>query len=136
MVAPIQKLSDGLWDFFERPGMIAAVNQWKVRPGVFGEARTIQDGQVWNTLKDKDDERFFFGPGAAEEIRLGVTFSLDWEVSIFFYMQVPMHIRFGRKTSNYGPSHSSGVMSFCVQNLLESARYVFSTLLLSSRPSI
>jgi hypothetical protein len=64
MVAPIQKLFDGLRDFFERPGMIAAVNQWKVRPGVFGEARTIQDGQVWNALKDKDGERLFFWPGS------------------------------------------------------------------------
>jgi hypothetical protein len=25
--------------------------------------------------------------------------------------------RFGRKRSSFGPSHSSGVMSFCIQNL-------------------
>ncbi|TFK52675.1 hypothetical protein OE88DRAFT_1432562 [Heliocybe sulcata] len=37
-----------------------------------------------------------------EELRIGVTFSLDW---------------FNTNTSNYSGSHSSGVMSFCVSNL-------------------
>ncbi|KAK6991497.1 hypothetical protein R3P38DRAFT_2405770, partial [Favolaschia claudopus] len=97
LVAPIQLLSDGLRDLFQRPGMLSAMNLWKVRHQVEGESRSIQDGEVWNTIKDHNGHKFFFAPGCENEIRLGVSFSLDW---------------FGRKTSNFGPSHSSGVMSF------------------------
>jgi hypothetical protein len=80
LVAPIQVLSEGLREFFERPGMAPAMNLWKVRPQVAGECRTIQDGKIWNTIKGADGHRFFFGPGNEKEIRLGVTFSLDWYV--------------------------------------------------------
>lgn len=78
LVAPIQLLSDGLRDLFERPGMIPAVNLWKVRPQVEGESKAIQDGEVWQTIKGVDGTRFFFGGSSELEIRLGVTFSLDW----------------------------------------------------------
>ncbi|KAJ6540384.1 hypothetical protein B0H19DRAFT_1077796 [Mycena capillaripes] len=95
------------------------MNLWKARPRVRGESKTIQDGKVWNTIKGVDGEKFFFRPGCEDEIRVGVTFSLGW---------------FGRKTSNYGPSHSSGVMSFCIQNLLEAERYRAGNLILSGMP--
>lgn len=35
--------------------------------------------------------------------------------------------RFGKKTSSYGPSHSSGVLSFCIQNLANGLRCVICT---------
>ncbi|KAJ7720064.1 hypothetical protein B0H14DRAFT_3521066 [Mycena olivaceomarginata] len=73
------------------------------------------DAEVWKALRGHDGELFFFGSSAEEELRLGVTFSLDW---------------FGRKTSSYGPSHSSGVMSFCVQNLERSQMYRADNLIL------
>lgn len=78
MVAPIQLLSVALRDFFARPGMVAAVNGWKTRPTVAGELRSMQDGDVWKTLRGPDGSSFFFRPSAQDELRLGVTFSLDW----------------------------------------------------------
>lgn len=80
MVSPIQLLSTGLQDFFKRPGMVSAVNSWRTRTQVDGELRCRQDAQVWKETKDVDGNSFFFGPQAEKEIRLGVSFSLDWYV--------------------------------------------------------
>ncbi|KAJ7779374.1 hypothetical protein DFH07DRAFT_730185, partial [Mycena maculata] len=77
LVAPIQLLSDGLREFFQRPGMVAAVNSWKVRPQVRRESRTIHDGEVWKNIKGHDGQKFFFGRSSEREIRIGTTFSLD-----------------------------------------------------------
>ncbi|KAJ6506558.1 hypothetical protein C8R45DRAFT_1208644 [Mycena sanguinolenta] len=77
MVSPIQSLSVGLQEFFKRPGMVATVNSWKTRSEVDGELRSIQDGHVWKAMKDKQGRPFFYGPHAEDEIRLGVSFSLD-----------------------------------------------------------
>lgn len=84
LVSPIQVLSDGLRDFFQRPGMVAAVDQWKTRPTVPGESRCIQDGKIWQTIKGPDGQKFFYGTSSEDEIRLGVTFSLDWCFSSCF----------------------------------------------------
>ncbi|KAJ7142858.1 hypothetical protein C8R44DRAFT_866138 [Mycena epipterygia] len=81
--------------------------------------KLARDADVWKTLRGHDKELFFFGPSAKEEVRLGVSFSLDW---------------FGRKTSSYGPSHSSGVMSFCIQNLDMSQMYRADNLILNQMP--
>ncbi|KAJ7095601.1 hypothetical protein C8R44DRAFT_749152 [Mycena epipterygia] len=78
MVAPIQTLSDGLQDFFSRPGMIPAVNAWKTRHTIPGELKSMQDAEVWRKIKGPDNTSFFFGPSSDNEIRLGVTLSLDW----------------------------------------------------------
>ncbi|KAK6974625.1 hypothetical protein R3P38DRAFT_2583846, partial [Favolaschia claudopus] len=101
LVQPIQLLSDALRDLLTRPGMVDAVNAWKRRPIVAGELKSIHDANVWKTIQGPDGTSFFFGRGARDEIRLGLSLSLDW---------------FGKKTSSYGPSHSSGALSFCVQN--------------------
>ncbi|KAJ6629617.1 hypothetical protein B0H10DRAFT_1292762 [Mycena sp. CBHHK59/15] len=107
MVSPIQLLSSGLQDFFNRPGMVDAVEAWRKRPSADGELKSMQDGEVWKTLKDAQGRSFFFGAHSEEEIRLGVSFSLDW---------------FNRSKSSFAPSTSSGAMSFCVQNLSTSLR--------------
>ncbi|KAJ6612561.1 hypothetical protein B0H10DRAFT_1952247 [Mycena sp. CBHHK59/15] len=92
LVSPVQLLSDSIREFFQRPGMVGAVNAWKIRPRTHGESRSIQDGKVWRNIKGHDGQSFFYGDSSKTEIRLGTTIGLDW---------------FGRKTSNYGPSHSS-----------------------------
>ncbi|KAK6987671.1 hypothetical protein R3P38DRAFT_2574601 [Favolaschia claudopus] len=102
LVCPIQLPSRALVDFFKIPGMFRAVNSWKTRVQVPGEMRCMQDGAVWDEMRGADGQRFFYGPSAEDEIRLGVTLSLDW---------------FGRKSSSYGPTHSSGAMSLTIQNL-------------------
>jgi hypothetical protein len=43
----------------------------------------MQDGAVWQTIKGRDNELFFYGPGAENEIRVGITLSLDWYVASF-----------------------------------------------------
>ncbi|KAK7035079.1 hypothetical protein R3P38DRAFT_2518789 [Favolaschia claudopus] len=80
MVSPIQLPSRGLVEFFKRPGMLSTMSSWKTRVQVPGELRCMQDGEVWKTLKGADDELFFHGPSAEDEIRVGVTLSLDWYV--------------------------------------------------------
>jgi hypothetical protein len=124
VVAPIQLLSTGLRDFFQRPGMIGAVNSWKTQARrVSGVMRSMQDADVWKTIKDPNQESFFFGRHTEKEIRLGVSFSLDWSVSrVLIITRILILFRFGRKRSSFGPSHSSGVMSFCIQNLTTALR--------------
>jgi hypothetical protein len=82
MVSPIQLLSSGLQDFFNRPGMVDAVEAWRKRPSANGELKSMQDAEVWKTLKDAQGRSFFFGPHSEEEIRLGVSFSLDRYVGL------------------------------------------------------
>ncbi|KAJ7710866.1 hypothetical protein B0H17DRAFT_5806 [Mycena rosella] len=107
MVAPIQLLSTGSRSFFKRPGMDSAVNAWKKGKPGDGELNCMQDAEVWKTIKGPDGRPFFYSPSSEKEIRLGVSFSLDW---------------FRPSKSSFGPSHSSGVMSFCIQNLLTALR--------------
>jgi hypothetical protein len=83
IVAPIQLLSAGLRDFFQRPGMIEAVNSWKKQTHVPGQMKSMQDADVWKTLKDSNKQSFFFGRSSKNEIHLGVSFSLDWFVPQF-----------------------------------------------------
>ncbi|KAK7059287.1 hypothetical protein R3P38DRAFT_2495736, partial [Favolaschia claudopus] len=110
LVSPVQVLSAGLKEFFKRPGMVNAVNSWKTQSSVEGELTCIQDGNVWKEMKDANGASFFYGSDADEEIRLGVSFSLDW-----------LH-RFKRSKSSFAPSQSSGAMSFCIQNLKTSLK--------------
>ncbi|KAJ7222107.1 hypothetical protein GGX14DRAFT_532195 [Mycena pura] len=84
--------------------MVSAVESWRTRTRtpVDGELKCMQDGRVWKEIKDTRGDSFFYGASSEEEIRLGVSFSLDW---------------FDPSKSSFSPSHSSGAMSFCVQNL-------------------
>ncbi|KAJ6532812.1 hypothetical protein B0H10DRAFT_1972920 [Mycena sp. CBHHK59/15] len=84
LVSPVQLLSDSIREFFQRPGMVGAVNAWKIRPRTPGESRSIQDGKVWRNIKGHDGQSFFHGDSSKTEIRLGTMIGLDW---------------FGRKTS-------------------------------------
>lgn len=68
-----------------RPGMVHEVNKWKTREGKRREWGSMQDGNVWKTIEGPDGRPFFFGPEANGEIRIGVTFSLDWFV-IFLHL--------------------------------------------------
>lgn len=79
MVFPMQSLSDSLQEMFQRPGMLDAVNAWKTRPlATHNKLRCMQDAAVWKQVKGPDGQSFFFGPSSKDELRIGVTFSLDW----------------------------------------------------------
>jgi hypothetical protein len=121
---PIQLPSSLLADFLARGENKQACTSWKSCLTVPGELKDISDGEVWKTIKGPDQKPFFSDPDDNEELRIGVTMSLDWYILIylliFYWINV---IRFGRKTSVYGPSHSSGVLSLCISNLPRALRY-------------
>ncbi|EIW80125.1 hypothetical protein CONPUDRAFT_155484 [Coniophora puteana RWD-64-598 SS2] len=115
--APFQLPSHLFADFLAQPGNEAACELWKTRQPATDQLHDISDGRVWNEAKAPDDTPFFSRTGGDQgELRLGITISLDW---------------FGRKSSVYGPSHSSGVLSICISNLPRSKRYRASNLLVS-----
>ncbi|KAF8583053.1 hypothetical protein K439DRAFT_1647373 [Ramaria rubella] len=68
------------------------------------------DGAIWQSVVGHDGKHFF-APCHDEELRIGVTSSLDWD---------------------YSPSHSSGVFSFTVMNLPTELKYQTENLLLAT----
>ncbi|TDL19286.1 hypothetical protein BD410DRAFT_443930 [Rickenella mellea] len=115
--APIQVLSSLLVDFLSQPRNEDALEEWKTRTHEPGKYKDIMDGNIWRSMKCPDGSLFFDPSDDSGELRLGVTLSLDW---------------FGRKTSVYGPSHSSGALSFSVSNLPPALRYRAANLLLAA----
>ncbi|KAG2742653.1 hypothetical protein P692DRAFT_20879248 [Suillus brevipes Sb2] len=121
---PIQLPSSLLADFLARGENEQACTSWKSRLTVPSELKDISDGEVWKTIQGPDQKPFFSDPDDNEELRIGVTMSLDWYILIYLLIFYQINvIRFGRKTSVYGPSHSSGVLSLCVSNLPRALRY-------------
>ncbi|KZV63255.1 hypothetical protein PENSPDRAFT_758090 [Peniophora sp. CONT] len=116
-VAPCRLLSDMLVELFrEHPELFEQVEAWKDQTRTDGVLNSIQDGEVWKTIRSKDG-KVFFDVNLKGEIRLGVTVALDW---------------FKVTTSPFAPSHSSGVYSFCIANLADHLRYDPRYLLVSS----
>jgi hypothetical protein len=76
--APIQVLSSLLVDFLAQPGIETAAEEWKSRVEEPGKYKDIMDGEVWRTMKCADGSLFFDAADDSEELRLGVTMSLDW----------------------------------------------------------
>lgn len=79
LTAPIRTLSSLLIEFLSHPGIEAACEAWKARPSTPGSYSHMSDGAVWNDLKGPDGRCFFDRDDPQDgELRLGVTFSLDW----------------------------------------------------------
>jgi hypothetical protein len=78
--APIQVPSSLLADFLARGGNEAACESWKSRTVKPGELHDISDGAVWHTIQGPDETPFFSGTETSQELRIGVTMSLDWYV--------------------------------------------------------
>jgi hypothetical protein len=76
--APVQLLSGALPDFLNRGSNEKSCEFWKrdkVRPGKRTE---IWHGDVWGSIKGCDRRPFFEAQETSDELRLGVTLSLDW----------------------------------------------------------
>ncbi|KAF8483160.1 hypothetical protein JB92DRAFT_1637824 [Gautieria morchelliformis] len=116
---PFQSLSSLLSNFLSRAGMEEAVEQWRSNPRQEGVYKEIMDGRIWNTMRGPDGKLFFAHNLETNELRIGLTLSLDW---------------FGISRSESGPHHSSGVLSFCVANLPDHLRYRPQNLLVCSLP--
>ncbi|KAL4259480.1 hypothetical protein AB1N83_007669 [Pleurotus pulmonarius] len=116
--APIQQLSDLLRDLLSSGDAEDEMEAWKMEEGDAEAYQHMSSGTVWQSARDPSDKTkpFFDVHSTSEELRIGVTFSLDW---------------FSRKSSSYGPSHSSGVMSFSVANFREAIRYRAKNLMLA-----
>ncbi|GBE84457.1 hypothetical protein SCP_0604360 [Sparassis crispa] len=109
LAAPYAPLSAEIADFLSHPGMDKEVVAWETEPSLPGRYSRIMDGDVWKTLPGPDKKPFFSkDESRLPEIRIGVSMSLDW---------------FSCSRTSFAPSHSSGPMAFCVQNLRESVKY-------------
>ncbi|KAG1896636.1 uncharacterized protein F5891DRAFT_912674, partial [Suillus fuscotomentosus] len=78
--APIQVPSSLLVNFLAHGGNEVACESWQsctVKPG---ELHDISDGEVWCTIQGPDQAPFFSGMETSQELRIGVTISLDWYV--------------------------------------------------------
>jgi hypothetical protein len=80
MSVPVAPLSEQLIEFLARPGMEHIVEGYRQRKTVPEELNSIMDGHVWNEIEGPDGKPFFDKASLTEpdEIRLGVTFAVDW----------------------------------------------------------
>jgi hypothetical protein len=82
LAVPVAPLSAQLADFLARPGMEDVVEEYRDRKTAPEELNCIMDGRVWNSIPGPDGKPFFDKDSLTEpdEIRLGVTFALDWYI--------------------------------------------------------
>ncbi|KAG1862061.1 hypothetical protein DFJ58DRAFT_657027 [Suillus subalutaceus] len=78
--APIQVPSSLLANFLAHGDNEAACESWRSRTVKPGELHDISDGEVWRTIQGPDQAPFFSGTETSQELRIGVTMSLDWYV--------------------------------------------------------
>jgi len=80
MSVPVAPLSEQLIEFLARPGMEHVVEEYRERKTAPEELNCIMDGRVWNEIEGPDGKPFFNEASLTEpgEIRLGVTFAVDW----------------------------------------------------------
>lgn len=84
-VAPLQPLSSLLQDFLNQPGIEDAIDSyWKTRYREEGIRTDIMDGEIWKNVKGPDGRPFFDPHDDSGDLRIGVTFSLDWQVLSLF----------------------------------------------------
>ncbi|GBE84343.1 hypothetical protein SCP_0603210 [Sparassis crispa] len=76
----------------------------------------MSDGNVWRSVKGHDGKLFFDAANTSDELRIGLMIQMDG---------------FSRKTSVYGPSHSSTVASAAIANLPEALRYRTNNIIVS-----
>ncbi|KAF8839069.1 hypothetical protein BDN67DRAFT_878520, partial [Paxillus ammoniavirescens] len=75
---PIQLPSSLLTDFLASADNENACETWKVHMTKPGELHDISDGEVWKTAWGPDQQPFFSKADSSNELRIGVTMSLDW----------------------------------------------------------
>ena len=80
MSVPVAPLSQQLSDFLSRPGIEKIVEDWRERKVIPGKLNCIMDGRVWNEILGPDGKPFFDKESLTEpgELRLGVTYAMDW----------------------------------------------------------
>ncbi|KAG1861529.1 hypothetical protein DFJ58DRAFT_839673 [Suillus subalutaceus] len=102
---PQNPLSNGILRLLSQDSIELQLNAWRSQPTTPGKCSSIQDGEIWKTLRGTDGNLFFDNTAErqdADELRIGITLGFDG----FNYQH----------SSNAG-SRSSGVMSSCVANL-------------------
>ena len=124
LVLPIQPLSSLLSEFLLQPGIMEELEKWASVNSQHADSdqlSAIWDGRIWQESKAPDGKPFFARNQVPDgELRIGVTISLDWQVSSsksLLSTEIEYFQRFSAATTAYSPSHSSGVISFTVSNL-------------------
>ncbi|KAF8517878.1 hypothetical protein JB92DRAFT_3113381 [Gautieria morchelliformis] len=75
--APSHLVSSLLVDFLAWAGIEEAVEQWRYDPRQDGIYKDIMDGQIWKNLEGPDGNTFFAHNLESDELRIGLTLSLD-----------------------------------------------------------
>jgi hypothetical protein len=124
---PLRTLSSLLTDAFAHGPLEDQVQEWLSHTPTPGQYTGFMDGRVAQELKDDNGNRFFDPTSLIEgEIRLGVTWSVDWYVHRYSIGQFAyfLLLRFSPNNGSYSATHSVGIMSFCIANLSPELRYV------------
>ncbi|KAI0366608.1 hypothetical protein BV20DRAFT_913843, partial [Pilatotrama ljubarskyi] len=117
-VSPLRLISAAIMYLVRQPGMEAELEAWEERQiPPPGEYHSIQDGQVWKTIKGSDGELFFGPDRDRDELHIAVTFHVDW---------------FTAASSAFSASYSTGALSFSIPNLPPALRYRVHNLILSA----
>ncbi|KAF8587023.1 hypothetical protein K439DRAFT_1614695 [Ramaria rubella] len=106
VVIPMVLLSSLIADFLAHNGLENECKSWLSSESTPDIYTHIMDGKVWKTLVGPDG-RPFFEAREDNELRIGTTASLNW---------------FQAWQEDYSPSHSSGVFSFTVANLVTESK--------------
>lgn len=77
LVAAYQPLSDLLLDFLLQEGIVESLETWRGDISEDCILRTIMDGRLWKEIKGPDGLPFF-AHREDDELRIGVTLSMDW----------------------------------------------------------
>jgi hypothetical protein len=125
---PRRPISEQLSQLLNRPGMVEAVEQWRMRVPKPGFKTEIMDGEIWKTLPGHDGKLFFDNSedrANKEELRIGLTLGFDGYVLIDYIFHADFLSRFGYKNSRQASSHSSGALSCLIANLPTHLKYVY-----------
>jgi len=78
---PIQTLLSALPDFLSRSNNERLCQAWRTWRSTPGEKQEIWDGNVWKTICGLDQRCWFDPADNPEELRIGVTMSINWLLS-------------------------------------------------------
>ncbi|TFK48392.1 hypothetical protein OE88DRAFT_1704182, partial [Heliocybe sulcata] len=109
---PLVPLSTLLGDVLSDSYLESMCEGWMNHTHEPGKYSNMMDGEVPRTIKDAKGNPFFSSGSLEEpsELCLPVTCGMDWCV-------------YNQNKKGYGPSHSAGIISFCLASLPPELRY-------------
>ncbi|KAG2133009.1 hypothetical protein DEU56DRAFT_914034 [Suillus clintonianus] len=108
---PQNPLLNAILRLLSHAGIEEELDAWHHHVPEPGKRASIQDGEIWKTIKGNDGELFFDNSPERpdkDELRIGITLGFDG---------------FGYQRSRNAGTHSSGILSNCIVNLPTHLRY-------------